>query len=649
MDYLKQKHWFDSEAFEEKYHTALPLGAFCGKEGTLCRLWAPTATAVTLNLYEAGIGGAALETVTMTSKEKGTWLWETERNLDGIYYDYLVTVAGVTRRTADPYAVACGVNGNRSMVLNLRRTDPENWKDDAAPAKTPENVICELHVKDFSWDPAGGFEAADRGKYTAFCRTGTTLNNDGVHPTGLDYLKNLGVTHIQLMPIYDYGSVDEAGPEDRYNWGYDPVNYNVPEGVYSSDPFRGEVRVRELKQAIQSLHANGFRVIMDVVYNHTYAQDSWLWRAAPWYYYRQKPNGDSSNGSGCGDDLATERSMCARYVLESVLYWAEEYHMDGFRFDLMGLLDVNLMNKIQAALDEKYGPGEKLIYGEPWRAGNTEIRPGTALADKDAMKMLDPRIGAFCDNTRDAVKGSHMNENDRGFVNGGGIHAARVRSCVTGWAEGQDAKIRSPYQTITYLSCHDDWTLWDKLVCSMDPEKRYTELQPDILRANRMAAAINFCCQGHVFFQTGEEFGRTKGGVKNSYHSDIQINMLDWNRAWENKDLVDYYRGLIALRKQLPALQDKTPLACRRVLFAADLSRDSVAVSLDNSGGSSRWKEVLMFFHANPAQRHTKLPEGSWELLVDGTSSFHWQKEQPCQKHITLEPSTVTIVGRIAD
>jgi len=649
MDCLKQKHWFDSKKFEEQYHTELPLGTFCGPDGTLFRLWAPTAETVTLFLYEEGIGGKAMQTVAMTAGEKGTWFWKTDRNLDGVYYDYMVTVEGIARRTADPYAKACGLNGSRSMVIDLRRTDPEGWQADCAPEKTPENVIYELHVKDFSWDPAGGFDEADRGKFTALCRKGTTLNGDGVHPTGLDYLKRLGVTHIQLLPVYDYGSVDEAGPEDRYNWGYDPVNYNVPEGSYSTDPFHGEVRIRELKQAIQSLHENGFRVIMDVVYNHTYTLDSWLWRSAPWYHYRRKPNGEPSNGSGCGDDVATERSMTTRYILESILYWVEEYHMDGFRFDLMGLLDVDLLNRIQAELDKKYGPGEKLIYGEPWRAGNTDIRPGTALADKDAMKMLDPRIGAFCDNTRDAVKGGLMNENDRGFVNGNGMHAAKLRSCVTGWAEGENAKIRSPYQTITYLSCHDDWTLWDKLVFTMDPEKNFTGFQPEILRANRMAAAINFCCQGHVFFLSGEEFARTKDGVKNSYKSDAQINRLDWKRAWENRELVDYYRGLIALRKQLPALQDKSPLACRRVLFAADLGRDSVAISLDNSGGSSRWAEVLMFFHANDQQRYAKLPEGKWELLSDGQSSFRWQTAAPCEKTVCLEPFTVTIVGHVAE
>ena len=649
MDYLKQKHWFDSKEFEERFHTELPLGAFCGKDGTVFRLWAPTATAVTLFLYRDGVGGSPMQTVSMKAGEKGTWLWQTPEDLDGTYYDFMVTVDGVSRRTADPYARACGLNGNRSMVIDLRRTDPEDWQQDCAPAQTPENIIYELHVKDFSWDPAGGFDTADRGKFTALCRTGTTLNGDGVHPTGLDYLKRLGVTHIQLLPVYDYGSVDEAGPEDRYNWGYDPVNYNVPEGGYSSDPFHGEVRIRELKQAIQSLHEHGFRVIMDVVYNHTYTLDSWLWRSAPWYYYRQKPSGEASNGSGCGDDLATERSMCTRYILESVRYWAKEYHMDGFRFDLMGLIDVDLMNKIQASLDAAYGPGEKLVYGEPWRAGNTDIRPGTALADKDAMKMLDPKIGAFCDNTRDAVKGGLMNEHDRGFVNGKGLHAAKVRSCVAGWAEGEYAKIRSPYQTITYLSCHDDWTLWDKLVFTMDPEKRFTGLQPDVLKANRMAAAINFCCQGHVFFLSGEEFARTKDGVKNSFKSDAEINRLDWSRAWENRGLVDYYRGLIALRKQLPALQDKSPLACRRILFAADLGRDSAAISLDNSGGNSRWMEVLLFFHANSQPRHTKLPEGKWELLVDGESSFRWETAVPCGPTIALEPVTVTILGRIAE
>ncbi len=646
MNALEQKRWFDSEEFEKEFHYDGPLGADYTPNKTVFRLWAPTAEAVTIHLYEQGVGGEAFLNAPMEKGARGVWQYESRQALKSVYYNFSVTVDGVKRESADPYAKACGLNGHRSMVIDLRDTDPEGWAEDRAGAKQPENVIYELHVKDFSWDTAGGFDEADRGKYTALCRTGTTLHHDGVHPTGIDYIKRLGVTHVQLMPIYDFGSVDEAGPADRYNWGYDPVNYNIPEGSYSSDPFNGAVRVRELKQAIQSLHKNGLRVIMDVVYNHTYSLDSWLWRTAPWYFYRRNDDGTPSNGSGCGNDTASERSMCFRYILDSVLYWVEEYHMDGFRFDLMGLMDAELMNRIQEELDKRYGPGEKLVYGEPWSAGGTACRPGTRLGDKGAMHLLDGKIGAFCDDTRDSVKGNLMDVHSRGFVNGGGLDVSRLRRCVTGWADGDDARFQTPYQTITYLSCHDDWTLWDKLVSSMDSDERFFTLSGEVLRANRMAAAINFCCQGHVFFLSGEEFARTKGGVKNSYCSSVEVNLLDWQRAWECAELVDYYRGLISLRKQLPCLCDKSADASKRVLSAAALAENCAGISLDNRDGA-HWDTVLLVVNASLEDKELPLPEGKWQLLCDEKSSFHAQEKTLLSDKVRSAYRSVMILGQI--
>ena len=648
MDLLKQKRWFDCLAFEHEFHCDTPLGAFCSPSGTIFRLWAPTAQAVTLLLYSEGTGDTFLKSVDLTPGEKGLWVYETEENLDGTYYEYEVTVEQTTRRTADPYAKACGLNGIRSMVLDLSRTDPVGWKSDKAPAQGPEDIIYELHVKDFSWDHAGGFDSEDRGRYSALCRSGTTLCNDGEHPTGIDYLKHLGVTHIHLLPIYDYGSVDEAHSEEQYNWGYDPVNYNIPEGSYSSDPYHGEVRIRELKEAIQSLHRHGFRVIMDVVYNHTFHLESCLFKTVPWYYYRQKEDGNASNGSGCGNELATERSMCAKYILDSVLYWAEEYHMDGFRFDLMGMFDVELMNRIQAELDERYGVGEKLIYGEPWAGGSCHPRPDTRLATKDNLKGLSPRIGAFCDNTRDAVKGNLMDERSRGFVNGGYFSAEYLLQCITGWSMNQHDPFQSPSQTITYLSCHDDWTLWDKLVFSLSPGRKFYGRPPKVLRANRLAAAINFSCQGHPFLLAGEEFGRTKGGIKNSYNSAPWINQLDWQRAWDNHNLVNYYRGLIALRKRLPCLQDKSPQAALRIRRAIDLAPGCAGVSLDNRGGNSKWDKILLMFHTGNERAEVSLPDGEWQVLVDDKSSFRWKSFQTISGTASMAPVSALILGRVS-
>ena len=644
MEMKDTKALFDSREFEAAYHTEAPLGVFCGEAGTEFRLWAPTAESVVLRLYETGDGGAPLEILHPEKKEKGTWECRTSRNLDGRYYDYAITVEGNLYETTDPWARSCGINGQRSMVLDLSRTDPPGWETDKAPAPQPEQVIYELHVRDFSWDPSGGFAPSDRGRYSALTRLGTTLNRDGTHPTGLSYLKNLGVTHIQLMPVYDYGSVDERDPASGYNWGYDPVNYNIPEGSYSSDPYHGEVRVRELKEMIAALHANGFRVIMDVVYNHTYSLDSNLFKTCPWYFYRQTPEGKPSNGSGCGNDIASERSMCARYILESALYWIEEYHMDGFRFDLMGLLDDSLMNRLQKALDEKYGPGEKLIYGEPWRAADTHPRPGTLLCDKGSLLRIDPRIGAFSDDTRDAVKGSVMDAGSLGFVNGGGIRAETLGKCLTGWVAPQGVN-QTPWQTITYLSCHDDWTLWDKLVYTMDPKKNFLCCGKRLLEANRLAAAINFCCQGRPFFLAGEEFGRTKGGIKNSYCSSSEVNRLDWTRAWKNKSLVDYYRGLIGLRKQLRGVTDKSEAAKDRLLWTNDCAPNCAAACLDNRGGDSPWTQVLMIFNCGADPRTLNLPEGKWQLLCDGHASTHWQKETILEKNCTVKEHTALLLG----
>ena len=635
---------FASDAFEKEYYYDGELGASCAAAGTRIRLWAPTAEAVFLHLYAAGNLTPSAETIPMEKGKQGVWSYKTTRNLDGWYYDFDVTVEGKTRRTADPYAKACGVNGYRSMVLDLRRTDPAGWAEDAAPAQAPETVIYELHVKDFSWNPAGGFAGKDRGKFSAFLRTGTTVNAEGKYPTGIDYLKKLGVTHIQLMPVYDYGSVDEENWENGYNWGYDPVNYNVPEGSFSSDPYHAEVRIRELKEMIRFLHQEGFRVIMDVVYNHTYVADSWLERTVPGYYYRQKSDGGLSNGSGCGNDIASERSMCGKYILDSCLYWVNEYHMDGFRFDLMGLLDQELMENIQNALDARYGQGEKLIYGEPWRADNTHLAKPVVLCDKNSLKTISGKIGAFCDDTRDAVKGSLMDLSARGFVNGGGIRAHKLHHCLAGWA-GEYGAYQTPYQTITYLSCHDDWTLWDKLVSTMDEKKKFGGYQPQILRANRLAAAINFCCQGRPFFLAGEEFGRTKGGIKNSYCSETRVNELDWNRAWKNRELVDYYRGLIALRMQLPGLQDKTRDATKRILWVRELAENCVMACVDNRGADSKWEKLLLIFNCSDRSDNAALPEGSWQILADGENAFRWQTQTQVSEKVKVAQWSAMILG----
>lgn len=644
MDQKTLKAYFDSAEFEKQFHTDIPLGSFCTDGETLFRLWAPTAEHVTLNLYPTGDQSEWVECHALTKKDRGVWEYTDGQNRHGWYYTYDVTVDGVTRTTQDPYSRGCGINGKRSMVVNLAATDPEGWQLDAPPIQPAENIIYEIHVKDFSWDDASGIDPKHRGKFLALAQSGTTLNGDGVHPTGLDYLKTLGITHLELMPIYDFGSVDEAGHPAQFNWGYDPVNYNVPDGDYATDPYHGEVRIRELKQTIQTLHKNGFRVIMDVVYNHTYSQDSCLQRTVPGYYYRQNADGTPSNGSGCGNDTASERSMCAKYILDSVLYWAAEYHMDGFRFDLMGLLTVELMNQIRRELDRIYGKNEKLVFGEPWKAGATAVRPGTQLADKDHMLLLDEGVGAFCDATRDAVKGSLMHSGARGMVNGGEFSLEQLHRCMHGWVGSYpEYSAQSPRQIIGYSSSHDDWTLWDRLVNTVADEKVFGFCCEKTLRANRMAAAILFGCQGNLFLLSGEEFARTKQGIKNTYASPLEVNQLDWNRAWKNRALVDYYRGLFALRKQIPALCDKDKNAARWITDLREIAPGCAQVQMDSEGA---WKKVCFLYNTSEAAVQMQLPEGSWQILADGQSSFCWQKQETISGTAEVKPMSALILGR---
>ena len=644
---------YDSKAFEAQYHTDEALGALWAPAATRFALWAPTARQVSLSLYAEGTGGGPLLTVDLARGGRGVWEAVVEGDLDGRYYDFAVTdCEGVTRRTADPWARACGRDGARSMVIDLRRTDPAGWAEDAPPARGPEDIIWEVHVKDFSHDARSGVPAALRGKFKALTLTGTTLDGDGVHPTCLDYLKRLGVNYVQLMPVFDYGSVPEDDPE-AFNWGYDPVNYNVPEGSYATDPDDGAVRIRELKEAIQALHKNGFRVIMDVVYNHTYHLDSWLWRTEPWYFYRQNPDGSPADGSGCGNDLASERSMCARYILESVLYWAQEYHMDGFRFDLMALLDTQLMERIRAELDRAYGKGEKLVFGEPWSAHSSPMHRGAKPAGKRALPTLDENIGAFCDATRDLAKGHILHAERPGFVNGGSARLADLRAAVTGWAGAPGGRFaaRAASQTINYLSSHDDWTLWDKLVLTMDSARQFDTPTPAVLRANRLAAAFCFGCQGRWFMLAGEEFGRTKQGLQNSFNASAALNQLDWARAWTGpwRDLADYYRGLIALRPQLPGLCSKGPDAPARLRSAWRPARLTAAFLLDNSGPASRWDALLLFYSAAGQPRPAALPDGQWQVLADPDSSFRWQEAAPAllAGQAALPAAGALILGRV--
>ncbi|MDO5337953.1 MAG: type I pullulanase [Eubacteriales bacterium] len=642
---MKVKEYYDSDEFKSKYlYEGTDLGAVCKKNQTEFRLWSPLAAGVWLNLYEDGEAPMHRQ-VPMKKGEKGVWMHTEMQNCHGIYYDFTVDMDGEKIRTADPYAKACNCNGRRSMAVELSRTNPQGWDTDHAPALTTEQVIYEIHVKDFSYDPASGVPEEYRGKYKAFTLNGTTLNNDGEHSTCLDYLKKLGITHVQLMPVFDFGSVNEAGDASEYNWGYDPLNYNVPEGSYSTDPFHGEVRIRELKELVMALHRNGLRVIMDVVYNHTYSIDSWFSRTVPCYFYRQYENGCYSDGSACGNDIASEREMCAKYILESVLYWAKEYHMDGFRFDLMGLLDVELMSRIQRELDETFGQGEVMVYGEPWSASDSPMKEDFHPCLGENIRILHPSVGVFCDKTRDAIKGHVFYEEVPGFVNGGKRLEEKILHAVRAWTDGgREFCAGSPRQIISYVSAHDNLTLWDKLMVTLKPGEDFLTRDEEVLRANKMAAAIYFTCQGSLFFLAGEEGARTKLGNSNSFNASPQLNRLDWERIYAYEDLVEYYRGLIAFRKKMPGLCDKSGSAGERIFDVHMPWEGCLQFCVDNKE-CEKWEVLCILYNSIREEKQIDLPEGKWELLVDESSSRLWQNSQTAQEK-TISPVSVRIFGR---
>lgn len=540
------------------------LGASYTEEGTFFRLWAPTAEAVALCLYEEGDGDCLIRQIPMSQGEKGTWYYEMEGDCDGTYYTYRVTIDGKVRESGDPYARAVGVNGIRSMVVDLADTDPEGFREEGiSRASDPDPahaVVTEISVRDITADESSGVSLPHRGKFLGLTETGTK-NAEGLS-TGIDYLKELGVTHVQIMPFYDFGSIDESKPlEGQYNWGYDPVNYNVPEGSYSTDPFHGKVRIRECKEMIMALHRAGIGVIMDVVYNHTFnISDCVFQKCVPDYFYRRTESG-YSNASACGNEIASERPMVRRYIVDSVKYWVEEYHIDGFRFDLMGVLDIETM---QAVHDElKRMKPDILIYGEGWAGGDSVLPP-----EKRALKCNTKRmqgIGMFSDDMRDTVKGHVFYEKETGFVNGSPEKGLDLRFSIVGavrhpqvdyssYTYSEDSWASAPTDVVNYVSCHDNLTLWDKLLCSVPNAK-----EQELLAMNRLAAAIIFTSQGMPFFLCGEDFARTKpdgkgGCCENSYNLPVEVNRLDYGRLTRYRELNSYYRGLIAFRKAHPSL-----------------------------------------------------------------------------------------------
>lgn len=585
-------------------------------------LWSPAATKVKLNLYTTGEGGEPVETVNMKASDKGTWRVSVERDLAGMFYTFQVCDAkgDWLNETPGIWAKAVGINGNRAAIIRWDETHPEGWEQDKAPGLTnfTDVIIYEMHHRDFSVSPTSGIQ--NKGKFLALTETGTKTPQ-GLK-SGIDHLKELGVTHIHILPSYDYASIDESRLEDnKYNWGYDPKNYNTPEGSYVTDPYNPVKRVREFKEMVKSLHENGLRVILDVAYNHTYANDgSNFSLTAPGYFYRHNPDGTYSDASACGNETASERAMMRHYIVESVKYWATEYHIDGFRFDLMGIHDIETMNKVRSELT-KIDP-TIFIYGEGWTAKDSPLP-----VEERAIKVNAPKlnnVAVFSDDIRDAIKGSVFEEKQAGFASGeikgneesvkfgivGATQHPQVSYHKVLYTDAPYAN--NPTQVINYVSCHDDLCLVDKLQLSAPQDATPAEL----IKFNKLAQTIVFTSQGIPFMRAGEELHHTKKGVHNSFESPDSINQIDWTNKARYADVFNYYKGLIALRKAHPAFRIPTTKGVNEWLhFIETYEPGVVAYTLGEHANNDEWKEILVIFNGNRNAVNLDIPEGDWTVV----------------------------------
>ncbi len=603
------------ESYASSAYNEEGLGAVYGSSSTTWKTWSPEATAVKLNLYKSGSGGSYYEQHSLTKNSTtGVWSITLDGDYKNVYYTYLVTVNGSTNETQDVYSKATGVNGNRSMVVDLDSTDPEGWESDEHVLfdSASEAVVWEVHVRDFSASETSGVSQENRGKYLAFAEGGTKLNSDtsaDATSTGVDYLVEQGINCVQLMPVYDFQSVDEeaGASSSNRNWGYDPQNYNVPEGSYSSDATDGNVRITEFKQMIQALHDRGISVVMDVVYNHTYTTGgSCFAKTVPGYYFRETASGVYSNGSGCGNETASDKLMYRKYMIESVKYWAEEYHIDGFRFDLMGIHDIETMNIIRDELDGLYadGSGKKiLMYGEPWTGGTVAISDGCS---QSKASSLDARVGMFCDSYRDSIKGG-TNDATTGFVQGNNDKTYGVVTGVT----GKSFSAKAPSQTIAYADAHDNLILWDKIVKS-NGSSSWNSTSASFKGQLIEAMTLVLTSQGIPFMTAGSEFCRTKQGDHNSYNSSDAINAIDWTRVETYADVVAYYKGLLEIRKNYTPMKGSS--------FSTPTFQSNwgyvVAYTYSNST-AGEWGKVCVLVNSGTQAYSIPLDGSGWTVVAN--------------------------------
>ncbi|MDD6069368.1 MAG: type I pullulanase [Clostridiales bacterium] len=641
------KRSFDSNYDAQYAYTGDDLGCTYTPQKTTFKVWTPEATSVVLCRYEKGNGGSVIEEVPMTKGDKGVWSVTINKDIVNTYYTYKVTVNGKPKEAVDIYAKAAGVNGDRAMVVDLDSTDPENWDTNYQREKTnlSDIIVWEVHVRDFSIDVSSGVSEQNRGKYKAFTEH-TTVNGAGKVASCVDYLKELGVTHVQILPMYDYASVDETNVStslsSNYNWGYDPENYNVPEGSYSSNPYDGNVRITEKKEMIQALHDAGIKVIMDVVYNHTYdTADSNFNKIMPDYYYKLNSDLSYNNQSGCGNATRSESAMYRKFMIDSVSYWAEEYNLDGFRFDLMGIHDVTTMNQIRKTLDDKFGEDTIVLYGEGW-TGDGKYDSNSAHKANEAK--LDDGIGYFNDQIRDALKGDHKFNKTIGLVQTnyfsgsylepgqkwpnnvfGGIMGS-VGKTEGEWGMWRPFWSKSSNCSLSYVSAHDNLTLWDKLTEGLG--NNYSSTDERMIKMNKMAGSVVLSSKGGVFMQAGEEFARTKNGDENSYSSPDSVNKIDWNRVNTYSSIQKYYQGMIRIRKAFSGFRSITTRSGdnwnpnNNNLTWINKDENGLTGFYETNNVAGEWSRIAVLINNATSDKTVNLSgSNNWVIIADGNTA----------------------------
>lgn len=586
------------------------------------RIWAPTASEVELCLYNEGAGGEAIQTISMTKSSSGTWTTTLTGDHKGKFYAFRIKIADQwSQEVPDPYAKAVGVNGKRGMIIDLKTANPGGWeKDKGVPLKkSTDAIIYELHVRDASIAENSGI--SHKGKFLGLTEKGT-VNKDGLS-TGLDHIKELGVTHVHILPLYDFYSVDETKPDKpQYNWGYDPLNYNTTEGSYSTNPYDGVSRIREFKEMVQAFHSNGLNIVMDVVYNHTMlTEDSYFNQLVPGYYYRQTPEGKFSNATACGNETASERPMVRKFMLESLKYWVKEYHIDGFRFDLMGVHDIETMNLIAKEL-RKIKPGI-LLYGEGWTAGASPLPESKRAVKKYAYKL--DNIAVFSDDIRDGIKGSVFVNEEKGFASGRPGMEESIKFGVVASAKHPQVDYnkvnysKAPYainptSTVSYAECHDNHVLWDKLAISAS-----NATEAERKEMHKLALSIVLTSQGISFLHAGTEFLRSKKGNENSFDAGDSINAIDWSLKTKNNDVFEYIKALIKIRKEHPAFRMTTGKEiAANIVFEEKLPGGVVGYTINGVAMGDSWKKIRVYFNGNKNTQTIKLDSKNWRLAIVG-------------------------------